>query len=456
MIRLITFLILFFTVSSFAQNSPAFRQFYFNPYLFNSAYAGSNGYTEIYIYHRQQWLNFNNAPIASGFNLQYATPNRVALGFNFTTQEVVALRNSSALLTFAYRLPLSANQYFSFAISGGVGTNDLNLQAGDYSNDPAVLNALNNSFYADGNFGALYTLGRLRIGFALPKLFGQKNFSQQNLGSIQYSQLLNQLYTISYKVPLGNFSIEPYLLYRVNRDNQNFWEASSLLYYKDRLWIGASYNEFQGTGFFVGFDVKEKIRLGYSYELPPVNPEFIAANSHEFHLNIRLGKKKIFKWAQKEPPSPQQSPVTVETELEPEKVAPPAIERDAIVEPRKPAERVIETIPVEEQPPSEEPVVMVEEEKKDEPVVQAPPRQAVFAPGYYIIVASFANAQNALREKDRFIDLGYLDAYASQNQLNKLFYVYIYSSLDFEQARQARDSYRLLSASRNAWILRID
>ncbi|MBA4057662.1 MAG: hypothetical protein C0490_23310, partial [Marivirga sp.] len=74
-----------------AQNLPSFRQFYFNPFLFNPAFTGLNGFTEISLTHRQQWLNVTDAPVASGFNVQYPTYSRASFGFNLLTQEAVAL-----------------------------------------------------------------------------------------------------------------------------------------------------------------------------------------------------------------------------------------------------------------------------------------------------------------------------------------------------------------------------
>src|SRR6478736_9327491 len=144
---LLTSLFSFSLLLCFGQNPPVFRQFYFNPYLFNPAYAGISGYTEVYLTHRQQWVNFNDAPVISGFNIQYPTYKRVSFGFNFLTQEVVALRNSTAMLTFAYGIPIASNQSLRFGISGGVGINDLNLDDADYSNDPAVVNAAANKVY---------------------------------------------------------------------------------------------------------------------------------------------------------------------------------------------------------------------------------------------------------------------------------------------------------------------
>jgi len=278
-----------------AQNLPAFRQFYFNPFLFNPAFTAIDGYTEVVLIHRQQWLGFNDAPVASGLALQHATYSRVSLGFTALTQESVALRNTSAKGTLAYKIPISKHHVLSFGISVGVGYNDLDLEQVDYSNDPTILNAADSKVYADGNFGALYTWKNLKIGFALPRLFGQPYISPQLLNNNTVSQLKNQFYSLSYKIEFGTgvVSVEPYFLYRLNRDDQNSWEAVSIIYFKDKIWAGGSYHETQGVGFFFGMLIKEKLKFGYSYELPPIDKEFASTSSHEFHINLRLGKKKV-------------------------------------------------------------------------------------------------------------------------------------------------------------------
>src|SRR3990170_7705566 len=117
--------VLFFSTTAFAQNPDLFRQFYFNPYLFNAAYCGSGGYTEIELIHRQQWMNVNNAPSASAFIFQYSTQKRLSLGLNYFSQEAVGLRTSSLMTTIAYRIPLSTYQYLSFGLSLGGGLNRL-------------------------------------------------------------------------------------------------------------------------------------------------------------------------------------------------------------------------------------------------------------------------------------------------------------------------------------------
>jgi type IX secretion system PorP/SprF family membrane protein len=473
-----------------AQNVPAFRQFYFNPFLFNPAYAGIEGYSEVMVYHRQQWINFNNAPVASGFNLQFPSSNRMAYGFNFIHQEVVALQSSTATFTFAYRIPFSSTHYLSFGLSGGLGSNTLNISDKDYSNDPAVLNASSNTFYADGNAGLVYTLGKLQLGFALPRLFGQPAINPQQLGNRTYSQWQNQLYSVSYQFALGSggFSFRPYGLYRVNRDLQNYWEAAVLLYYQNKIWIGASYNETQGTGFFLGMDIREKVRFGYSYELPPVSPDFIAASSHEIHLQIRLGKKKIFKWAateQKKPattskPVAEQPAVTkpaddaVSVTASPDrKSAQPADTNTAgELTPRKESGQLLPVViddkpvaaakpvvaqPVTEKIETKQPTLPEQPAVTRQQTVSVPPsRQGVLAKGYYVIVGSYDSYETSQRGRQRFINLGFDQAYAGQHPVNKRYYVYIFASSDVEIARETRDYYRAYPVTRDAWVLSIE
>lgn len=276
-----------------SQNLPTFRQFNLNPVIFNPAFNAIDDFTEVSLIHRQQWLNFEDAPFATGAAVQLAMYTRASLGFSIITQESVALRNTLAKTIFAYKIPVGNNQIFSFGLTFGVGYNDLDLEGVDYSNDPAIMNATDRKIYADGSFGLLYVFKGLKVGFSLPRLFGQPYISPQQLSDSELSQLLNQLYSLSYKMDVSEvIAIEPYVMYRLARDFQNTWEAACLLHFKDIVWTGASYHNTQGLAFFFGMSFNNKFRFGYSYELPPVDGEFISTSSHELQLNLRIGEKK--------------------------------------------------------------------------------------------------------------------------------------------------------------------
>ncbi len=449
---LLTSILFFLSLLATGQNAPAFRQFYFNPYLFNPAFAGMNGYTEVSLVYRQQWLGFNNGPAATGFTLQYPSQNRASFGMNFLTQEVVALRTTSTQATFAYRIPITANQFLFFGLSGVAGYNDLNLNGADYSNDPTILNAAASTFYGDANFGLVYSLGGLRFGFALPKLFGQQYFSPQDLVNTRYAQLRNQLYSASYKFKEGSFSFEPYALYRMNRDLQNWWEAATIVYFKEKIWTGASYNSTQGMGFFLGADIKEKLRFGYSYEVPLANSEFISTSSHEVHLQLRLGKKRVYRWAARfaEPEK------TIAKEVLPVKEEPTLVVKIVPSEiTEKPKEEPV-VIPLKKEEVVAEPATKIID-KKEAPILKArPPEQSTLATGLYVIAGSFQSLDYAKEHQKRLVTLGYKDVKSGMNANNKLFYVYVFSSYDLEESRKVCDQFRLLEATKSAWILTLE
>jgi type IX secretion system PorP/SprF family membrane protein len=444
--RLLFIVFIIFTLPAIGQNAPAFRQFYFNPYLFNPAFAGMSDYAEVSVFYRQQWLSFNNAPSATGFTLLYPSHDRVSFGMNFITQEAVALRTTSTQGTFAYRIPITYNQFLFFGLSGVVGYNDLKLDS-DFSNDPAVLNAASTKFYGDANFGLVYQLGNIQVGFALPKLFGQPYYSPSDLVNVRYSQFRNQLYSLSYKFYAGNFSFEPYALYRVNRDLQNWWEGAMLVNFREKIWAGTSYHSTQGLGFFMGMDFNEKFRFGYSYELPPASAEFVSTSSHEIHLKLRLGKKRQFKWAARF--EKQYQSEVVDFELTPSNV------QDTTSAAPSQTEVVLQQdvtrTEITGQPDSTKQTTVTKEVKHH----SRPPVQAVFAPGHYVVAASFNSKEYARAFAKRLSDAGVSNPLIGYNSANKMQYVYVFSSYDIKECRKVRDQLRVKRVTKDVWILSI-
>jgi type IX secretion system PorP/SprF family membrane protein len=445
----LTILLSFLCSLAVAQNAPSFRQFYFNPFLFNPAFAGTQDYASVGLVYRQQWVGFNNAPSAAGFTLQVPSYNRVSFGLNIYSQEVVALQTNSSQATFAYRVPLSEKQFLFFGISGVVGFNNLKQDA-DYSNDPTILNAAANTFFYDANFGIVYSLGGLRIGFAMPKLLGQKYYSPQDLVNVRYAQFRNQLYSISYKFSAGDFSFEPYALYRINRDLQNWWEGAMTVYYKDKIWLGGSYHETLGAGFFLGMNIKEKLRVGYSFELPPVDKTFGSVNSHELQLQLRLGKKRMFKWA-----SRYESKEQAEVAVVPNKGTITPVSKDTI--------SIAKTVEVKKEDKVTVYKPQVQEVKVQLPTTQAneivnissPQPGEVLVPGYYIIIGSFKSKTNAESLQSKFIDMGFAGTSYGLNMKNELYYVYLFYSDKLEEGRKALDQFRQKPSTKNAWLLKV-
>jgi type IX secretion system PorP/SprF family membrane protein len=446
-----------------------YRQFFANPYLFNPAYVGINNQTELNLSYRQQWINFKDAPVITGLNLQIPTNDRVALGFSLTSDKQVLLRNSTFMATFGYQVPIAENQSIRFGLSGGVGMNALDLNAEELnSNDPAVINASNNNFYVDGNVGVVYSHSGLKLGFAFTELFASNSFNHDTFSKFAFSNLRNRLYSMSYRFNVGvmeNFAIEPYVLYRQSADGlQDAWEAASVVYYKDKIWTGAGYNQNNGLALFLGMNLKDKLSVNYSYEFPPMKSGVAATSAHELHLTLKFGKKKTPVYAKNTKPKSTiyQRPANETSEVEDQKdndteseeeqaaIAKNAEEVKTTPSQNNASENIARTNP-------EAVKVSKNDVAKTEAVSPAgrPAKSFTIAKGHYVVVAVFSMMDHSTKFTKQLAREGY-DVNVALNPKNKFYYVYIFSTYDVEEAKKMRNQYRWKNIFKEAWVFTME
>lgn len=461
------------TTVSFGQTpGPFYRQFAFNSYLFNPAYVAINDQPELNVVYRKQWINFKDAPVTTGVSLQYPTMGRVSLGLNIMNDQQVLLTNNTFMGTFGYVVPITENETIRFGLSAGVGTNKLDLTSeGINLNDPAIVSAASNNTYVDGNFGVVYTNKGLRVGFALTEIFKSDPFNAEAFNKFSLSNLKNRLYSVSYRFNVGlmeNFSMEPYVLYRQSEDGlQDSWEAATMVYYKDILWTGASYNQDSGLGLFLGMNVLDKFRFSYSYEMPSFDSDLSSTSSHELHLGIRFGNKKsralvkgpvrktssmanakVVRPQTKDQPLKQQENEQVTEEKIKEESTTALIESSAldqaITTPAETSFNEVADVPM-----------TISEVPEVEKTTTHPAKSFTLSKGHYVVVGAFSTMNNATRYARSIRTKGY-SADVSLNPKKKLYYVYIFSSYDIEEARKARNQYRLKNLFDEAWLFSME
>ena len=84
-----------------------------------------------------------------------------------------------------------------------------------------------------------------------------------------------------------------------------------------------------------------------------------------------------------------------------------------------------------------------------------PPVQAVFAPGHYVVAASFNSMEYARAFAKRLSDAGVSNPLIGYNSANKMQYVYVFSSYDIKECRKVRDQLRMKKVTKDVWILSI-
>lgn len=281
------------SVATQAQSYRVVNHFYFNPALYNPAFVANSGYFEIYTFHRRQVLGIEDAPTYSGLSVQYPTRKRINLGASFDFLEVVGVRQYNGEASIGYRLPLGANQSFTFALAGGIVGNDLTPELLN-ENDPAVFNVVDLNTSLTGRFGIVYSFKNFTAGFALPQLFAQNAFSEQQFDGVEVSELDNRIYSLSYYHALGGtgISLKPYVVYKELDVLSDQYEGGVIGYYKDQLWLGGSYHSNNGVAAYFGAKIKNIASVSYSYEFGNNDLSALSNGSHEIHLAFNLGKRR--------------------------------------------------------------------------------------------------------------------------------------------------------------------
>ncbi|MCK5703606.1 MAG: PorP/SprF family type IX secretion system membrane protein, partial [Cyclobacteriaceae bacterium] len=286
-------LFIFFFQTVFAQELPFNSQIFVNPYYYNPAYAGFEDRPAFYVYRRQQWTGIEGAPVTTGFNFHTIFNEKINFGVHITSDKRSILNTTRALITFGYRASFDDYHYISFGLSGGIGFNTIDLDAID-PDDPAIIDALDNNMFLDGNAGFNYYNKGFNLGLSLPKIFKTNTISNSEFVTGEISPLNDAIFMTSYKWEISEekFAIEPYGIYYYSKDFQSQFEAIGLIHLMDVFWIGASYRQDYGTTGFVGLNIKDNFKFGYAYEFFNVQPNEFSNGTHDIQLALVFGEKK--------------------------------------------------------------------------------------------------------------------------------------------------------------------
>ena len=461
-------LLLFSVTFTYAQApGPFYRQYAFNPYLFNAGFVGINNSIEASMAYRQQWANFKDSPVTAGVSLQLPVSDRVSIGLNMFTDRQVMVQNSNFIATFGYVVPIAKNQSLRFGLSGGVGLNKLDLNVEEMnSTDHVITRSAGANYYVDGNFGVVYTNDGLRLGFALTDMFKSNSFNAETFNKFQMSNLRNRLFSASYKFNVGvmqNIALEPYVLYRQTTDGiQDFFEVATIAYFKENVWTGVSYNQHKGIALILGANVKEKFRFSYSYDFPSLNADVASASAHEIHLGIRIAGKKAKAYVK------AQEQRNLANELDKTKL----IDKHSIVledSEQSSANEVSNTDETTATPDTDLAInneTGVAESVKDatnntpkvDTKAPSPKLRESFAMSkgqHYVVVGAFKMMSGSLRFVKAIKAKGYTASIAL-NPKKGLYYVYINSSSDLAEARKMRNEYRWKNMFKEAWVFTMD
>jgi type IX secretion system PorP/SprF family membrane protein len=416
--------------------------------------------------------------------------NRLALGGVLVNDRKGLLTASSANFSAAYSIDVGEGKVIRFGLSLGANWNKVDVQKLNFvtPGDPMLSQLMSNSFQPLGSAGFSYHSKTFHVGISIPNIFAPSYISTDAVNFSKVAPFTQVILNVSNRFYFDNQKsvVEPYILYRLNSSLPSQFEVATVVHLKNKVWFGGSYKQNFGISAMAGLHLNKLSTLGYSYTFKNVGTNQISFASHEIQLAFLLGKRQkntmMYSF--------------VDTEIEKKKKTPAqlAAEKKQKEEEAKKAalaKQQQQKPPVKQKPVNTDSIANVqrlaEEEKRQqqheaelEALLQAHLKDSVehlktIAPpaeerhefvkkgnhasemdfADYVIVGAFRAEANAKRFDEQLVKIGFPEAHYGFITARNIWYVYIASSNDINEARALRDKYRQTTMFKEAWLLTV-
>jgi type IX secretion system PorP/SprF family membrane protein len=279
-----------------AQEAPLYNQYFTNPYLYNPAFAGTDGYPVLFLTHRRQWAAIEGAPTLYSFSLHSPVSKTLALGGHVRTESRGILRSSLAMASVAYVANFGEKHFLRMGLSAGVSHHTADFSQATEAQQPYLANWADRAMRAEAAFGINYHLKNFNLGLALPYLTRQLVMGSEAQSMLRFSPLEQWVVSTSYYAELApeKLALEPMLIVQKVGEEKIRMEGGAVLYLNKALWAGATYRYHYGMTALAGINLKPGISLGYAYEVATHITGNLLLNSHELQLKLKLGAEKNY------------------------------------------------------------------------------------------------------------------------------------------------------------------
>jgi type IX secretion system PorP/SprF family membrane protein len=305
-----------------AQQIPQFSQYMKNPYLINPGAAGQQNYIDVTAGGRMQWLGFSDAPKTmyvyvtapigakvSKYNPSvkinygavrnpraiYNAQQKHALGGSLIIDQYGAFQYIKATATYAFHLPVTDKMYLSFGANVGFSNRSfLKSRAQTLNTMTGVGTDVTYDTYAnqgdlnmlDIGVGLYLYSNNLYVGITGDQL--TKDFVRFGNGSNIDPRMHFNL-VAGYKFELSKtITLTPSVLAKYINPSPLSIEGSLMFEWQERVWYGASYRYQDAVIAFVGMNITNRLRFGYSFDFSTSRFNNHSFGGHELSIGLML------------------------------------------------------------------------------------------------------------------------------------------------------------------------
>jgi type IX secretion system PorP/SprF family membrane protein len=252
------------TRESVAQQNPFGAGYFQNQYLLNPAMVGGDNKTKINAGYLRQWSGITNSPYTIYATGEYSSGDKINAGITIVSDKAGMLNTSSAMLTYAYYLPVTATGgKVHLGISAGVTNRQIDTK--NFNGDPGdVLLTDGNKMDFDGGIGIAYTDKHITVQGAFPNMVSY--FKKDNEDIVDRPTFFA---AASYKLSFedGEYTVEPKVAYRGMKGFDNIIDVGANASYKV-LNVYGFYHTSKNVTLGLGVKIIDDLSISGAYTTP--------------------------------------------------------------------------------------------------------------------------------------------------------------------------------------------
>lgn len=286
-------------VSSQAQQLPLFSQYFYNRFLYNPAYTGTQDQAQAYLIHRSQWRDIPGvAPVTYALTLDGPVKDKViGMGFSVFNDQTDIFSRNGLYTSYSYRVKIQEDHQLTFGLSAGIIDYRIDFSRANVhdQSDPLLYGngTTMRKISPDANFGVSYFWKDLTIGVSVPQLLGNKVRYMESNTNVFTTLNRNLIVSAAYKVTISEsnqIDFLPSAMFRYVKGAPVQFDINANFSWKNMLRAGILYRYGYALGFNVGCQLNNNLIGGYTYEYILSPTGNFAAGGHEIMLGYKFGK----------------------------------------------------------------------------------------------------------------------------------------------------------------------
>ncbi len=287
-----------FTGKSKAQLDPLYTQYMFNTLAVNPAYAGSHKFLSLNYINRRRWVGFDGAPKTNTINGHALVNKKMGVGGNLFLHKQGPVEQFSVSGCYAYQLKLNEKNILSLGLQGGFDKYLFNMADLSYitSIDEAYNNVPEDETLFNFGFGVYIFAKNYYFGVSIPRII-ENEYKTNDVVNSEKKQVRHYyiMYGRLFKIDT-NFALKPSTFVRITRAHRPVLDLNLAAIIHKRFSIGFLYRTNSTLGGILQYQINNKIKVAYSYDMSLKELRKYNDGAHEILLSydFNFQKKKIF------------------------------------------------------------------------------------------------------------------------------------------------------------------